>query len=145
MNVNLNQRSLLWTRPTHAFRNKNKIQVIRNCQWNTRGRALAQEKYIRTKSTQMSKFPELKEISPKFNIAENLFETWGKFKRKVSKYWYIDKNNHKCRCYFRELAQKLIYHIYISVKFKIECFWSIFSFEKGLRPQLVTWFKQNKR
>ena len=76
----------------------------------------------------MSKFPELKEISPKFNIAENLFETWGKFKRKVSKYWYIDNTNHKFRYCLRELAQKLIYHNYASVIFKMECFWGIFSF-----------------
>ena len=39
---------------------------------------MTQEKYIRTKSTQLSKFPELKEISPNLNIAREFAPPMGK-------------------------------------------------------------------
>ena len=42
----------------------------------SRGRALAQEKNMRTKSTQISRIPELKKVLLKLNIAENSFQAW---------------------------------------------------------------------
>ena len=81
-----------------------------------RGLGLAQEKYVKTTTTQMSKFPELKKTSLKLNMQKLSFQTWRKFKREVEKYWYIDNTNHinagvTVSCYFREMAQKLIYNI----------------------------------
>ena len=46
------------------------------------GRALAQEKYIRTKTTQMSEFPELKKTSLKLNIAETILPDLEEFQAK---------------------------------------------------------------